>query len=147
MKIRRASNRDLTAMISLMERSSAYDGEYRRMLEGYAVTEQQVRNDQIYVAEAGNELLGFYSLVAEKSELDLMFVSDGAQGSGVGAALFKHMSTLARSLEICTVRIVSHPPAEDFYIRMGARRTGLLPGRGKITWARPVMEYSVSSHA
>ena len=147
MHVRRAVKHDLDAINFLMENSSAYDGQYRRILQGYAVTEQQVLSDHIFVAVASAEILGFYSLVAEKGELDLMFVSDRAQGGGVGAALFNHMAELAFGLKISAVRIVSHPPAAEFYTRMGARRIGTLPGKGKVTWDRPILEYSVRSHA
>jgi hypothetical protein len=45
------------------------------------------------------------------------------------------------------VKIVSHPPAEGFYLRMGARRIGtMLPG-GRVTWARPLLSLSISDDA
>lgn len=147
MQVRRAIKQDLDAINHLMESSSAYDGEYRKILQGYSVTEQQLLNDHIFVAVSDTEILGFYSLVAEKRELDLMFVSDNAQGGGAGAALFNHMADLAYELKISTVRIISHPPAEKFYKRMGARRIDTLPSNGNVTWARPILEYSIHSHA
>ncbi len=59
----------------------------------------------------------------------------------VFVALWAHMIGQARILGYRTVRIVSEPKAEGFYLRMGARRTGLheseaVPGR-----MLPVMEF------
>ncbi|WP_435862322.1 GNAT family N-acetyltransferase [Streptomyces lavendulae] len=60
----------------------------------------------------------------EPAELDLAFVSDEAQGTGVGRLLMEHMLGQARRAGLTDVRVVSNPPAERFYLRMGAERVG-----------------------
>lgn len=141
MDIRPAAAADAAALTALMHASTAYQGRYASMLEGYAIDAAQIGRDQIHLAEEGGELLGFYSLVvdADGAELDLMFTADAAQGRGVGRRLFEHMRSLAGSLGVACVRIVAHPPAEGFYRRMGARVIGEQPPRGRVGWVRPVL--------
>jgi GNAT superfamily N-acetyltransferase len=138
-RIRRAEDADLPAINDLTRRSSAYEGEYHAMVEGIEVTPEQLRRDHCHVAVSGDRLLGYYSLVAEPPDLDLMFVDDAARGRGVGRLLFEHMLATARGLGITAVRIVSHPPAAAFYERMGAVRVGTKPAAGRVTWDRPVL--------
>lgn len=107
------------------------------------LTAARIERHECHVArEAGGRVVGYYSLVCDGAtpELDLLFVDDAAQGRGVGALLFAHMRQRARALGVACVRIVSHPPSEPFYLRMGATRTGEQPPRGRVTWSRPVLE-------
>lgn len=110
------------------------------MLKGYNITDRQLHEDKVFVACEGGELAGFYSLVVDPPELDLMFVADAYQGRGVGRMLFLHMTDTARELGIDHVKIVSHPPAEEFYRRMGARPVGVSPPKGRVSWARPTLD-------
>ncbi len=78
------------------------------------------------------------------AELDLFFVADDAQGRGVGDRLIAHMPAEARRRGLASVRVVSHPPALPFYLRMGARRTGTIPARPpKVRWERPELRFDV----
>ena len=141
LSIRRAVASDAPALSSLMHAASAYRGEYAAILDGYAIGAEQIQRDQVFLATDGDTTLGFYSLanVDSEPELDLMFVADKAQGTGIGAILFEHMRNTAQSLGIARVKIVSHPPAERFYTRMGAERIGLKPPSGRVTWSRPIL--------
>ena len=142
--IRRATARDHDAINALVQSSSAYDGVYRAMLDGYEVTAKQIVEEETWLAEEG-DLLGFYSLVFHtQPELDLMFVSDAAQGRGVGRLLFDHMRALAASRGVTAVKIISHPPARDFYRRMGAIEVGVAYPTGVASWARPIFSLPVS---
>jgi len=128
-----------------MHESSAYRGEYAVILQDYAVTPDQIVADEIYVLEEGKAILGFFSLANVRTipELDLMFVADHAQGRRVGASLFEHMKRTAHSLGIREVKIVAHPPAEAFYVRMGATRVGVKAPSGRARWSRLVLALSV----
>lgn len=138
--LRRATADDLPALDALMRSVSAYHGEYAPMLAGYAMTAAQFDHDLIFVAEANGRPLGFYSLIVEgEPELDLMFVADAAQGTGLGARLFAHMADQARALGVDAVKIVSNPPAEGFYLRQGARRVGTKRPKGRVTWTQPIL--------
>ena len=144
--IRRAVATDAETLTTLTHASSAYAGAYRAILVGYAITPAQVERDELHVAVDGDgRVLGYYSLVtdADCAELDLLFVDDAAQGRGLGALLFAHMRQRAAALGIPRVRIVSHPPSEAFYLRMGAVRVGEQPPRGRVGWSRPVLDLVV----
>ena len=53
----------------------------------------------------------------------------------------------ARASGVRAVKSVSHPPAEGFYLRMGARRIGtILPG-GRVGWPRPLLSLPISDDA
>ena len=137
---RRATAADLPALDALMRASAAYRGQYAPMLEGYAIAADQPDRDLMVLAEADGQVLGFYGLIVEgEPELDLMFVADTAQGTGLGARLFEHMAAEARALGIDAVKIVSNPPAEGFYRRMGAERIGTKLPKGQVTWTQPIL--------
>ena len=144
MLVRRAVAADAQALTGLTRSSSAYVGQYSAILEGLAITPAQVERDLCYLVEDDHGgTVGYYSLIAHDgglAELDLLFVADHAQGGGLGALLFRHMVNVAREHGFTRVRIVSHPPAEPFYLRMGARRVGSQPPQGRVTWARPLLE-------
>jgi GNAT superfamily N-acetyltransferase len=144
MLVRRAVAVDAQVLTDLTRSSSAYAGEYRAILEDLAITPAQIERDQCYLVEDDHGgTVGSYSLIAHDAglaELDLLFVADHAQGGGLGALLFRHMIKVAREHGFTRVRIVSHPPAEPFYLRMGAQRVGTLPPSDRVAWERPVLE-------
>lgn len=131
---------DAAALTALMHAASAYRGHYASILEGYAITPEQIAADLFHVAEKEGVLLGFYSLtLVPEPELDLLFVSDHAQGAGLGAALFRHMAGEAKRLGLAAVKIISHPPSAGFYETMGATVIGTKPPTPKARWARPIL--------
>ena len=146
-RIRRAVAADAGTLTALTQASAAYAGAYRAILDGYAITPAQVERDEMHVAiDTDGRMLGYYSLSRDPetgAELDLLFVDDAAQGRGLGALLFAHMRQRAAALGIPRVRIVSHPPSEAFYLRMGAVRVGEQPPRGRVGWSRPVLDLVV----
>jgi GNAT superfamily N-acetyltransferase len=138
--IRRATAEDHAAINDIVQGSSAYDGVYRAMLDGYEVTARQIAEEETWIAAESAQPLGFYSLLfGAEPELDLLFVADGAQGRGVGRHLFDHMRALAKTRGAARVKIVAHPPARDFYRRMGAVEVGLAYPAANVTWVRPVL--------
>jgi GNAT superfamily N-acetyltransferase len=143
--IRMADARDLSGINALMHASRVYQGEYYRILEGYYVTPDSLEQNQVFLAENDGALLGFYSLIVESepADLDLLFVSDAAQGLGVGRALFGHMKGIARKCGRITVSIGAHPPSATFYERMGAVRCGVSPPSARVTWTRPLFKLDI----
>ncbi|SHF68286.1 GNAT family N-acetyltransferase [Streptoalloteichus hindustanus] len=143
-RIRPATAGDAERLTALMLASSAYRGVYASILAGYRLTPEYVEGHPTFVAEAGGRVVGFYGLVVEPAELDLLFVSDDAQGLGVGRALVAHLLAEARRRGIASVRVVSHPQAEGFYRRMGARPVGVVPpSPPRVTWERPELVFDV----
>jgi GNAT superfamily N-acetyltransferase len=142
--IRRAEARDLDAIDALIHGSRAYQGEYYAIIEGFHMTADYLAHNDVYVAERDG-VLGFYSLVLDgHADLDLMFVSDTAQGLGIGRALFSHMKRTARQSGHCDVLIGSHPPSVGFYERMGAVRCGSAPPLPRVSWERPLLKLSTA---
>lgn len=141
--IRRAAVQDAERLTSLVRESGAYRGKYASIIDGYRVTADYIKQHRVHVAvgEAGR-LVGFYALVLEPPELDLAFVADDVQGAGVGRLLVEHMLGEAREAGLAEVRVVSHPPAEEFYRRLGAERVGVIaPSPPKVTWERPELRF------
>lgn len=146
-RIRRARAVEAGELTALMHGLSAYKGEYASILDGYEVSPEYVQQNPVFLAEVEEDgtLLGFYGLIVEPAELDLMFVADRAQGMGVGRRLVEHMLGVARELGVTTVKVVSHPPAEEFYVRMGAVRVGVLPPTPpKVSWERPELRFATA---
>ncbi|MGW0662497.1 GNAT family N-acetyltransferase [Streptodolium elevatio] len=149
-RVRRARPDEAGGLTRLMHELSAYQGEYASIIDGYEVAPDYIAQNPVYLAEAEGDgaLLGFYGLLLEPPELDLMFVADRAQGLGVGRRLVDHMLHRAHDAGADHVRVVSHPPAEQFYVRMGAVRVAVLPPQPpKVTWERPELRFTVGGAA
>ncbi|MBK1623431.1 GNAT family N-acetyltransferase [Afifella marina] len=143
--LRRAGENDRAALNALTQASAAYRGPYRAMLDGYVISEAQIAEDIFVLAERAGKILGYYSLTTTPApELDLLFVANEAQGSGVGAALIADLKREAAARGIRAIKIISHPPAQAFYERMGARVVGQEPASGPVSWTRPILELTVS---
>ncbi|MFE6686384.1 GNAT family N-acetyltransferase [Streptomyces sp. NPDC057743] len=145
-RIRRAVATDAEQLTTLMHASGAYLGAYSSILAGYRVTADHLDRHRVFVATDEDEHpVGFYSLVLDPPELDLAFVADEAQGTGVGRLLMTHMIGQAREAGLAEVRVVSHPPAEAFYRRLGAERMGTVaPTPPKVPWERPELRFTVA---
>ncbi|MFD7283412.1 GNAT family N-acetyltransferase [Streptomyces sp. NPDC059862] len=144
MTIRRAVAQDAERLTRLIQESGAYRGKYGSIISGYRVTADYIARHRVFVAvDAVGRPLGFYALVLEPPELDLAFVADSAQGRGIGRLLIEHMVGQAREAGLTDVRVVSHPPAEEFYRRLGAERVGTVaPSPPKVAWERPELRFT-----
>ncbi|WP_164253399.1 GNAT family N-acetyltransferase [Streptomyces sp. S4.7] len=146
MSVRRATARDAKRLTGLVRSSSAYEGPYAPMIAGYRVGPDYVETHRVFLAAAPDgRLLGFYALLLAPPELDLMFVADAAQGLGVGRRLINHMKEEARAAGVRSVRVVSHPPAEGFYLGVGAQRLGTVAANPPaVLWDRPELVIHLS---
>lgn len=144
--VRRATTHDAPMLNAIVQRSSAYDGAYRAMIDDYVIAPEQIARDEMHIAEDESDVLGFYSLLfGETPELDLLFVADAAQGRGVGRMLLDHMRALAAGCGVSAVKIVAHPPALGFYRAMGAVEVGWAYPMGPATWVRPILMLPIGS--
>ncbi|MFC9957256.1 GNAT family N-acetyltransferase [Streptomyces nigra] len=146
--IRRAVARDAKRLTRLVRGSGAYQGKYAAAVAGYRVGPDYIEAHRTFVAvgadQQGERVLGFYSLVLDPPELDLLFVADEAQGRGIGRLLVAHMRAEARAAGLDRVKVVSHRPAEDFYHRVGAVRTGTaFANPPAVPWDRPEFEFRI----
>ena len=143
--IREAVAEDCHTLTDLMLRSSAYQGRYQAIVADYPVTRAMVERGGIFVAERAGKAVGFYRLDFANADLDLMFVADEVQGMGIGQALLDHMRSFAASQGLPTVTIVAHPPAADFYRRMGAVDTGISKSKRGNGWDRAILKIATLS--
>jgi GNAT superfamily N-acetyltransferase len=146
--IRRAVGRDAKRLTRLVRGSGAYEGKYAAAVAGYRVGPDYIEAHRAFVAVGGDghegRVIGFYSLVLAPPELDLLFVADDAQGRGIGRRLVAHMRSEARAAGLDRVRIVSHRPAEGFYDRVGAVRTGTVRAHPPaVPWDQPEFELRI----
>ncbi|WNF25521.1 GNAT family N-acetyltransferase [Streptomyces sp. C11-1] len=138
--IRRALAGDAARLTRLVRTSRAYEGPYAPMVQGYRIGPDYIETHRVFVAaDVGTDrVLGFYALLLDPPELDLMFVADEAQGRGIGRLLIGHLREEARSAGLSGVRIVSHPPAEGFYRSVGAEPVGTVRADPPaVLWDRP----------
>jgi ribosomal protein S18 acetylase RimI-like enzyme len=100
---------------------------WRAML---TIQPQFVVSCETYAAKVGDRLVGFYALVPEGSQMDLMhlWVQPEFMGRGIGRALLMHGMVRAKNLGFKEMEIKSDPNAEGFYRPMGARRVGTNSG-------------------
>ena len=84
----------------------------------------------VVVCEVGDRIVGFYGLAGgpPEAELTYLFVDPDAMGRGYGRALWSHALARARADDVERLRVVADPHAEPFYLAMGARRVGSVPG-------------------
>ncbi|MGW1752400.1 GNAT family N-acetyltransferase [Streptomyces sp. NPDC002092] len=148
--IRRAVARDAKRLTRLVRGSGAYEGKYASAVAGYQVGPDYIEAHRAFVAvsadEHGGRVLGFYSLVLAPPELDLLFVADDVQGRGIGRLLVAHMESEARAAGLDRLKDVSHLPAEGFYHRVGAVRTGtVFANPPAVPWDRPEFEFRIPS--
>jgi len=85
-----------------------------------------IREHHVYVADDDGETRGFYALcVADnKAELEHMWVTPNAIGTGIGKELFLDAMERAAALNVNAVELSADPNAADFYSRMGATQIG-----------------------
>ncbi|MFG3410237.1 GNAT family N-acetyltransferase [Streptomyces sp. NPDC048142] len=138
--VRRAAPGDAGRLTRLVRTSRAYEGPYAPMVQGYRIGPDYIETHRVFVAADSDtgQVLGFYALLLDPPELDLMFVADSAQGLGIGRLLITHLREEARSAGLMGVRIVSHPPAEGFYLSIGAEPVGTVRAAPPaVLWDRP----------
>jgi GNAT superfamily N-acetyltransferase len=128
--IRRAAPEDAEALSRIAfaaKRHWGYPESWiRHWRESLTITPDFIRNNGVYAAVSGDELLAFYALTGKGRtvELEHLWVSPGWIGKGIGRVLFEHAMLEAASGGADAVEIEADPNAEGFYRRMGARRIG-----------------------
>ena len=90
------------------------------------ISPEFIRDNHVYVAEAEDEVRGFYALCVsgDKAELEHMWVTPACIGTGIGKELFLDAMERAAALDVRDVEITADPNAAGFYERMGATDVG-----------------------
>jgi GNAT superfamily N-acetyltransferase len=129
-RVRRASPEDAGVLTRIAFAAKRYWGYPERWIEHWTesltITQEFVRDNEVYAAHSGGETFAFYALTGTGRELQLehLWVSPAWIGSGAGRLLFEHAMNKAASQGAKSVEIEADPNAEGFYLRMGARRVG-----------------------
>lgn len=89
-----------------------------------------INDNPVYVYEREGDVLGFYALCVHgnKAELEHMWVTPAAIGTGIGKELFLDAMERAAALEVREIEISADPNAAGFYERMGASQIGETEG-------------------
>lgn len=117
----------LTELAHAAKRSWGYPESWiARWREALSLTEATIESLPVYVALENGELAGVAAieLHGAQATLEHLWVDPRRARRGIGRALLAHVCGVARGLGARTLRIVSDPNAEAFYLRCGARRIG-----------------------
>ncbi|MDU5144025.1 MAG: GNAT family N-acetyltransferase [Paenibacillus dendritiformis] len=151
MLIRKATPDEAGNLSGLAFRSKAYWGYSDDFMEAcrddLTISPERIASSLIYVVEEDCRMKGFVGLEIENGECLLtdLFIEPDAIGKGYGRALLQYIIEKAKDLGIHAVTLHSDPHAENFYLRMGARRIGdiestVFPGR-----KLPLLEIAIRS--
>jgi N-acetylglutamate synthase-like GNAT family acetyltransferase len=130
MTIRSASAADAQALTTIALEAKRYWGYPEHWIKHWeselTISSEYIRDNHVYVHEDDGEIRGFYALCVDgnKAELDHMWVTPAAIGSGIGKELFVDAMERAAKLNVNAVEISSDPNAAGFYKRMGATQIG-----------------------
>ena len=128
--IRRAIPDDAATLTRLARQAKAswgYPSELLSLWESeLLVTRQFIAENAVFNAVSDEAILGFCALCRcdEGLELEHMWVRTDRLGEGIGRALWAHVATYLEDVGADSLRIVSDPNAEGFYLKMGAVRVG-----------------------
>jgi len=128
--IRNASPEDAATLTTIALDAKRYWGYPEHWIKHWesdlTITSEFIRDNHVYVAEENGEIRGFYALcvTGDKAELEHMWVTPAAIGTGIGKDLFLDAMERAAKVNVDAVEISSDPNAAGFYKRMGATQIG-----------------------
>lgn len=132
--IRRASPEDANKLTQIALDAKRHWGYPEHWIEHWeadlTVTPEFIDDNPVYVYEREGDVLGFYALCVNgnKAELEHMWVTPAAIGTGIGKELFLDAMERAAALEVREIEISADPNAAGFYERMGASQIGETEG-------------------
>ncbi len=129
--------------LKLVHGLDAYRGNYSQILPLINLERSLQKEDLVVGLFSGGSMVGFYSLVINPPEFDLLFVSDAYQGKGFGRMLMDSVKHEAKGRGLKALKIISHPPAEKFYLAMGAQKVGEVEPSEIIPWRRPILSLTI----
>jgi GNAT superfamily N-acetyltransferase len=130
-EVRRAQPSEAASLTETARAAKRHWGYPERYLElwrdALTLTPDFIIQYDVYVATNGDQLLGFYALVADGQQMELehLWVMPARIGQGVGRLLFQHALERACLRRAAAIGITADPHAEGFYLRMGAKRVGV----------------------
>jgi GNAT superfamily N-acetyltransferase len=138
MMIRRATPEEAATLTQIALDAKRYWGYPEHWIRHWeadlTISAEFIRENEVYVAEDGGEIVGFYALCVNrkaeqpdsvrKAELEHMWVVPRCIGTGIGKELFLDAMERAAALKVGDVEISADPNAAGFYRRMGAVQIG-----------------------
>lgn len=130
MEIRKAKSEDAEALSRIAFAAKSYWKYPERWLalwkESLTITGQFIVENEVYTMTEKDQIVGFYALTIDGAvgQLEHLWVSPEFIGSGIGKKLFAHALEKAVSYNAKILNIDSDPNAEEFYVKMGAKRVG-----------------------
>jgi maltose O-acetyltransferase len=98
------------------------------------ITKDYIKDNIVFVAESGNQLVGFYSIVVVQNDfmagnvmvkkgfwLEHLFIKPSFQNKGIGQILMEHALNYCEENWIDELKIFVDPHATGFYEKMGAK--------------------------
>jgi predicted N-acetyltransferase YhbS len=131
--IRKAVPHDAPVLTALARAAKASWGYPPHWLEQWApdllITPEYIAAQDVFVATLDGTVVGMAALEVDGSaaSLEHAWINPGFHGRGLGAALVRQALEAAANRGASTVRVVSDPFAEPFYVRLGAMRRGAVP--------------------
>jgi GNAT superfamily N-acetyltransferase len=117
----------LTKIAFAAKRHWGYPEGWIRQWQTYlTITPEFIRDNEMYVAMKGEEIVGCCAISFNESaaELEHMWIRPEHMGAGIGRVLFTYIKERAMKLKLPALELSADPNAEGFYERMGARRIG-----------------------
>jgi GNAT superfamily N-acetyltransferase len=128
--IRRAIPEEASTLTTIALEAKRYWGYPEHWIKHWesdlTISSDFIRDNHVYVAEVDGEIRGFYALCVsgEKAELEHMWVTPAAIGTGIGKEMFLDAMEKAAALAVRDVEISADPNAAEFYKRLGATQIG-----------------------
>ena len=107
-----------------------YTDSYLKQCEiALKVDADQIHSGYVFVAESSaQKIIGFFAFKNSDDipTLDHMWLEPAYIGRGYGRSLFKEAISIAKAQSWNQLQWTSDPPAEGFYLKMGAKKVGLI---------------------
>lgn len=152
-RVRRAKPWEASVLTRITVASKRYWGypeELLRLWESeLTLAPSYIEKNEVYTALRGGEPVAVFALVDHDGvewELEHLWIDPAHIGGGIGALLFREAVRLARAGGAKSLRIVSDPNAEGFYLRMGAARVGSVASRPEGR-RLPVLRFAIGDPA
>lgn len=132
-EIRHAGPQEAAVISRLVWRAKSSWGYSKEWLESWrqalTVTSEYLRAHESLVAVKSGKIVGVCILESHdgKGSLGHLWIDPLHQRQGIGRALVERALHAAASARLGRVEVESDPFAEEFYIRLGARRLGTRP--------------------
>ncbi len=144
-EIRRATSSDSERATELARRAKAHWGYPAEWLAAWetelAITAADIDQHRTYVASLEGEVVGICQLQEGErgAMLENVWVDPRCHGRGVGRTLVEHALSEAQGV----IAVISDPNAEEFYVKLGARRVGEInaPMPGAPARTLPLLEF------